>query len=111
MNDPSLESNALLNPPWNPGPTWGRAFDILSLALPAVAGLLSIAAGICSLQSAGSYAAVLGILAGVISAFGVIFTSLASRIRDGRIAVAYAVGSHGLDLANSVSDQSAGFGG
>ena len=47
-------------------------------------------------------AAVLGIIGGITSAAGVWFTGWASRIRDGRLAVAHAVGSLALDLADLV---------
>lgn len=88
MSDSGADSSALFNPPWDPGPTLASTFDVLSLAFPIAAGLLSVGSGIGALRGMDNLAAMLGILAGVVSALGVIFTGLASRVRDGRLAVA-----------------------
>ena len=96
----TIEPNTLLNPPWDPGPKWTRLFDIFSWIFPIAAGVLSVLAGIEALHGANSRAAVLGILAGVASAFGVFFTGITSRIRDGRLAMARDVASLGLDIAS-----------
>ena len=109
----TIEPNALLNPPWDPGPKWTRLLDICSWGFPIAAGVLSVLAGIAALYGANSYAAILGILAGVASAAGVMFTGITSRIRDGHLAVARAVASLGLDIASRTSSQfnSGGWGG
>ena len=109
----TIEPNALLNPPWDPGPQWTRLLDICSWFFPIAGGVLSVLAGIGALHGANSCAAVLGILAGVASAAGVIFTSITSRIRDGHLAMARAVASLGLDIASQADKQlnSGGWGG
>lgn len=101
------DMNALLNPPWDPGPIWARIFDHLSWVLPILAGLLSVGA-VLSFHDIRVWC---GVAAGIISAGGVIFTGLASRVRDGRLAVAQATASLGIGLADAISKQSTGFGG
>jgi hypothetical protein len=79
--------------------------DTLSWMLPVFAGLLSVAAGIAAFESMNKLAAVLGIFGGIFSAGGVIFTGMASRIRDGRLATAHALGEFGLESAQRVQSQ------
>jgi len=73
--------------------------DALSWFLPAVAAVSSVGAGIAALSHADACAALLGIGGGAIGFVGVVFANWASRIRDGRLAIAHAVASLGLDVA------------
>jgi hypothetical protein len=93
------QTSPLLNPPKEPPAEWVKVIDCLSWALPSFAALMSVGGGIAALEAMNERAAILGILGGVTSAAGVIFTGWASRIRDGRLAVAHAVGELGIDIA------------
>jgi hypothetical protein len=112
VNDLSLESNPLLNPPREPAAKWCIIIDRLSWTLPVCAALLSVGGGFTALQGIDRLAAILGIFGGIFSAAGVIFTGWASRIRDGRLAVAHALGALGIDIAERTqSILPSGFGG
>ena len=69
-----------------------RAIDRLSWALPVIAAGLSALGGVEALEHADRLAAILGIAGASIGAFGVLFTNLASRIRDQRLALVQAIG-------------------
>jgi hypothetical protein len=99
MSGQNIETKALLNPPWQPSARLALVIDSLSWALPVIAALTSIGGGIAALQNVDNLAAGLGIFAGIASAAGVLFTGLASRIRDNRLTVTHAVASLGLDIA------------
>lgn len=75
------------------------AIDALSLGLPVFAAVLAVAGGIAALKGIDSAAAILGIAGGIVSAAGVILTGLASRVRDGRLAIAHAKGDLGIQMA------------
>jgi hypothetical protein len=91
--------NPLFNPPKEPRAEWVKVIDGLSLVLPSFAALMSVGGGVAALEAMNERAAILGILGGVSSAAGVIVTGWASRIRDGRLAVAHAVGELGISIA------------
>jgi|SRR5215469_17711951 len=91
-----MADDPLLYPPKEPPAFAVKIIDILSWALPAIAAALSIWGGIEALNHADNYAAGLGIVAGIVSALGVIFTNWASRIRDNRLKVAHALGERGF---------------
>jgi hypothetical protein len=103
----SILAGPLLNPPKEP-PAWAVGIiDALSWAFPVAAAGLSVWGGAEALNRADDWAAALGIVGGVSAALGVLFTGWSSRIRDGRLAVAYAVASLGVDLASSAQSRSA----
>lgn len=91
-----IADDPLLYPPKEPPAFAVKVIDILSWALPAIAAALSIWGGIEALKRADNYAAGLGIAAGALSAFGIIFTNWASRIRDNRLKIAHALGERGF---------------
>ena len=101
----TIEPNALLNRPWDPGPKWTRLLDFCSYLFPIASAGLSPLAGIRAFHGANSSAAILGILAGVASAAGVMFTGLTSRIRDDRLAATHDVATLGLNIASKTSSQ------
>lgn len=90
----------LLSPLREASPRVAKSVDFLSLALPVVAAALSIWAGIDALRHLDDSAAFLGIAGGIASAFSVLFTNWASRIRDQRLAIVQAT----ADLASSVAE-------
>src|ERR1700733_14312372 len=74
--------------------------DTPSWLLPVLAAIFSVAAGGEALRQDDSAAAFLGIAGGVASAFGVLFTGWASRIRDERLEVAHSLGNLSLNIAS-----------
>lgn len=52
------------------------------------------------IRKSDHYAAIFGIAAGVASAVGILITGWASRIRDGRLAVAHSLDALGVDMAD-----------
>lgn len=95
----------LLNPPKELPARAVMVIDILSWALPAIAAILSIWGGIEALNRADDYAAGLGIAAGVLSAFGVVSTNWASRIRDNRLKVTHALADYGFTMASEAASK------
>ena len=97
-----FDAEPLLFPKKEPAPRLMAAIDALSWWLPGVAGVLSIFAGLSALDGWNAVAALLGIGGGAAGAFGVFFANWASRVRDERLRVAYAVASLGVEMADGV---------
>jgi hypothetical protein len=99
MNEADFDRNPLLNPPKEPSAKVVIIIDRLSWTLPVCAALFSVGGGVAAFQGIDKPAAILGVLGGLASAAGVVFTGWASRIRDGRLEVAHALGGLGVDIA------------
>jgi len=95
----------LIDLPGHPSSVAVGAVDRLSWALPAASALLSAWAGGEALEHADQAAALLGIVASMTAAAGIMFTNWASRIRDHRLAEARAVADLGLGIADRVDSR------
>jgi len=91
LHESGPDLNPLINPPKVPGPKATCAIDILSWALPALAALLSVIGGVVAFEGFDKMAAILGTVAGLASAIGIIFTGKSSKIRDYRLAYTHAL--------------------
>lgn len=94
------DSNPLLNPPKEPSARMMKLIDGSTWVLPIGAAILSSGAAVAALLHADLWAAIFGIVAGILGAAGVITTNVASRIRDNRLSVTHAVASLGVDMAD-----------
>jgi hypothetical protein len=90
----------LLNPKKEPSPRIMWLIDTASWVLPVLAAILSVGAGVEAPRHEDGVAAFLGIGGGIISAAGVLATGWASKIRDQRMAVAFALGNLSLNIAS-----------
>jgi hypothetical protein len=99
MLGPTIEAGPLFNPKKEPSRIVMLIIDTMSWLLPTLAAISSIAGGIAALRHLDRYAATLGIVAGIVSALGVICTGWASRIRDRRMEIFHALGTLSLDVA------------
>jgi hypothetical protein len=96
----SADLGPLFNPPKEPPPLAMKAIDRLSFALPILAAGLAVWGGVEALRKVDDWAALLGIAGGIAGAGGVLFTGWASRIRDGRLAVAQSLGASAMGVAD-----------
>jgi hypothetical protein len=76
-----------------------KTVDRLAWWLPACSAVMSICGGVSAIYGKNETAAALGIIAGIASAGGVMFTGWASRIRDHHLAETRAIGTLGMDIA------------
>ena len=101
-----VDYDALLNPKPEMAAWAIRTVDVLSLALPGIAALLSVFGGVAALSDANAWAAGLAIAGGIVGAFGVWFTNWASRIRDNRLAQARSLGAVSMSMASDALTRS-----
>lgn len=95
-----VDADPILNPKKQPQPRLMYGIDLLSWWLPAIAGVLSILAGLAALGHIDVLAASLGIAGGAASGFGVFFANWAACVRDERLKIAYALASLGVERAD-----------
>jgi hypothetical protein len=96
----SVEYDPLLFPKREPSRLMMWLIDTASWLLPVLAAILSVGAGVEALAHDDRNAAILGIAGGLASAFGVLATGWASRVRDHRLERASGVGDLSLNIAS-----------
>jgi hypothetical protein len=103
-----VENDPLLFPKKEPSRRIMWLIDTASWLLPVLAAILSVGAGAEALAHADRNGAFLGIAGGLASAFGVLATGWASRVRDHRLEHASGVGNLSLNIASDAMSRMSG---